>query len=104
MRKSGLRAENEKIRFDKIFWNENVCALSACLSAKQMQLYLITGICATLISDQGHRADMGRFRPVCGKCMRATDWAEKGNGVKHSENVGAFMANCDFEVVFEMIY
>ncbi len=38
------------------------------------------------------------------KCMRATDWAEKGNGVKHSENVGAFMANCDFEVVFEMIY
>ncbi len=37
--------ENEKMfltRFDKIFWNENVCALSACLSAKQMQLYLIT--------------------------------------------------------------
>ncbi len=30
--------------------------------------------------------------------MRATDWAEKGNGVKHNENVGAFMANCDFEV------
>ncbi len=29
-------------RFDKIFWNENVCVLSACLSAKQMQLYLIT--------------------------------------------------------------
>ncbi len=24
-------------------WNENVCALSACLSEKQMQLYLITG-------------------------------------------------------------
>ncbi len=52
------KAENEKMfltRFDKIFWNENVCALSACLSAKQMQLYLITEeVCATLITNQGH--------------------------------------------------
>ncbi len=48
-------AENEKIRFNKIFWNENVCALSACLSEKQMQLYLITEeVCATLITNQGH--------------------------------------------------
>ncbi len=30
-------------RFDKIFWNENVCALSAASSAKPMQLYLIPG-------------------------------------------------------------
>ncbi len=50
--------ENEKMfltRFDKILWNENVCVLSACLSEKQMQLYLITEeVCATLITNQGH--------------------------------------------------
>ncbi len=43
MRKSDLAGQKMFLtRFDKIFWNENVCALSACLSAKQMQLYLIT--------------------------------------------------------------
>ncbi len=43
MRKRGLAGQKMYLtRFDKIFWNENVCALSACLSAKQMQLYLIT--------------------------------------------------------------
>ncbi len=43
MRKSGLTGQKMFLtRFDKIFWNENVCALSACLSEKQMQLYLIT--------------------------------------------------------------
>ncbi len=58
-------AENEKMfltRFNKIFWNENVCALSACLSEKQMQQYLITEeVCATLISNQGHWAALGLF-------------------------------------------
>ncbi len=92
-------AENEKIRFDKIFWNENVCALSACLSAKQMQLYLITGESAPHLSvTKGTEQTWATLGLFVRKCMRATDWAEKGNGVKHSENVGAFMANCDFEV------
>ncbi len=92
-------AENEKIRFDKIFWNENVCALSACLSEKQMQLYLITGESAPHLSvTKGTEQTWATLGLFVRKCMRATDWAEKGNGVKHSENVGAFMANCDFEV------
>ncbi len=43
-------AENETISFNKIFWNENVCVLSACLSEKQMQLYLITGKSAPHLS------------------------------------------------------
>ncbi len=97
-------AENEKIRFNKIFWNENVCALSACLSEKQMQLFLITGKSAPHLSltkaTEQTWAALGLF---VRKCMRATDWAEKGNGVKHSENVGAFMANCDFEVAVQRI-
>ncbi len=63
MRKSGLTGQKMFLtRFDKIFWNENVCALSACLSEKQMQLYLITEeVCATLITNQGHWAEMGRL-------------------------------------------
>ncbi len=58
MRKSGLAGQKMFLtRFDKIFWNENVCVLSACLSEKQIQLYLITEeVCAMLISDQGHWA------------------------------------------------
>ncbi len=97
MRKSGLTGQ--KMRFDKIFWNDNVCALSACLSEKQMQLYLITGESAPHLSvTKGNEQTWAALGLFVRKCMRATDWAEKGNGVKHSENVGAFMANCDFEV------
>ncbi len=92
-------AENEKIRFDKIFWNENVvCAFSLPVRKTNAAVFDNGGVCATLISNQGHRADMGRFRPVCEKMHESpTDWAERETGVKHSENVGAFMANCDFE-------
>ncbi len=64
MRKSGLTGQKMFLtRFDKIFWDENVCVLSACLSEKKLiQLYLITGeVCATLISDQGHWAALGLF-------------------------------------------
>ncbi len=97
-------AENEKIRFNKIFWNENVCALSACLSEKQMQLFLITGKSAPHLSltkaTEQTWAALGLF---VRKCMKATDWAEKGNGVKHSENVWAFMEECEFEVAVQRI-
>ncbi len=67
---------------------------------KQMQMFMITGksaphLSATKDTEQTWAA-LGLF---VRKCRKATDWAEKGNGEKHSENVGAFMANCDFEVV-----
>ncbi len=65
-------------RFDKIFWNENVCVLSACLSEKQIQLYLITReVCATLISNQGHWAASRLF---WGKCMTATEGLKREEG------------------------
>ncbi len=51
MRKSGLAGQKMFLtRFNKIFWSENVCALSACLSEKQMRLYLITGQSAPHLS------------------------------------------------------
>ncbi len=97
-------AENEKIRFNKIFWNENVCALSACLSEKQMQLFLIMGKSAPHLSltkaTEQTWAALGLF---VRKCMKATDWAEKPNGEQHSENVGAFMEECEFEVAVQRI-
>ncbi len=80
-------AENETIRFNKIFWNENVCVLSACLSEKQMQLYLITEDSAPHVSlmkvTEQKKAALGLL--VRG-FISATDWAEKPNGQKYSEN------------------
>ncbi len=71
-----------------------MCALSACLSEKQMQLYLITGESAPHLSvTKGTEQTWAALGLFVRKCMKATDWAEKGNGVKHSENVGAFMAD-----------
>ncbi len=63
-----------------------MCVLSACLSEKQMQLYLITEeVCASLITNQGHRAERGRFRPVCEKMHESHRRAEKGRGEKDIE-------------------
>ncbi len=79
MRKSGLTGQKMFLtRFNKIFWNENVCVLSACLSEKQIQLYLITGeVCATLITNQGHWAALGLF---VRKCMRTTEGLKREEG------------------------
>ncbi len=74
-------AENETISFNKIFWNENVCVLSACLSEKQMQLYLITGKSAPHLSlakaTEQKWAALGLF---VRKCMRATEGLKREEG------------------------
>ncbi len=95
-------AENETIRFNKIFWTENVCALSACLSEKQIQLYLITGQSAPHLSvikaAEQKWEEIGLF---VRKCLSATDWIEKPNGQKHSRNAGVFMEECEFDVAVQ---
>ncbi len=95
-------AENETIRFNKIFWTENVCALSACLSEKQIQLYLITGQSAPHLSvikaTEQKWEEIGLF---VRKCLSATDWIEKPNGQKHSRNAGVFMEECEFDVAVQ---
>ncbi len=93
MRKSGLAGQKMFLtRFNKIFWSENVCALSACLSEKQMRLYLITGQSAPHLSvikaTEQKWEEIGLF---VRKCLSATDWIEKPNGQKHSRNAGVFM-------------
>ncbi len=71
-------AENVLTRFDKIFWSENVCVLSACLSEKQMRLYLIAGQSAPHLSvikaTEQKWEEIGLF---VRKCLSATDWIEK---------------------------
>ncbi len=69
MRKSGLAGQKMfLIRFNKIFWTENVCALSAMPVRKtNSAVFDNRPVCASLISNQGHRAEMGRNRPVCEK-------------------------------------
>ncbi len=76
MRKSGLTGQKMFLtRFDKIFWNENVCALSACLSAKQMQLFLITGKSAPRLSlTKATEQKWAALSLFVRKGMRATDW------------------------------
>ncbi len=82
MRKSGLTGQKMFLtRFDKIFWNENVCVLSACLSEKQIQLYLITEDSAPRLSvtkatePWSPNAALGLF---VRKCMRATEGLKRG--------------------------
>ncbi len=97
-------AENETIRFNKIFWNENVCVLSACLSEKQMQLYLITGKSAPHLSlTKATEQKWAALGLLVREFISATDWAEKPNGQKHSENEGVFMEECEFEVAVQRI-
>ncbi len=103
MRKSGLTGQKMFLtRFDKIFWNENVCVLSACLSEKQIQLYLITGQSAPHLSvikaTEQKWEEIGLF---VRKCLSATDWIEKPNGQKHSRNAGVFMEECEFDVAVQ---
>ncbi len=79
-----------------------MCVLSACLSEKQMQLYLITEDSAPHVSlmkvTEQKKAALGLL--VRG-FISATDWAEKPNGQKYSENEGVFMEECEFDVAVQ---
>ncbi len=35
--------KGETLSFDKMFWTKNVCAVSVCLTEKQLTFYLLTG-------------------------------------------------------------
>ncbi len=55
MRKSGLTGQKMFLkRFDKIFWNENVCAFSLPVSKTNAAVFDNRGLCVSLISNQGH--------------------------------------------------
>ncbi len=66
-----------------------MCA--ACLSEKQIQLYLINrGLCASLSVDKATEQKWEEIGLFVRKCLSATDWIEKPNGQKHSRNAGVF--------------
>ncbi len=75
--------ENEKMfltRFDKIFWNENVCAFSLPVRKTNAVVFDNGEVCATLISDQGQRADWAALSLFVKKCMRATEGLKREEG------------------------
>ncbi len=81
-----------------------MCVLSACLSKKQMQLYLITGKSAPHLSlTKATEQKWAALGLLVREFISATDWAEKPNGQKHSENEGVFMEECEFEVAEQRI-
>ncbi len=76
--------------------------LSACLSEKQIQLYLITGQSAPHLSViKATEQKWEEISLFVRKCLSATDWIEKPNGQKHSRNVGVFMEECEFDVAVQ---
>ncbi len=84
-------AENETIRFNKIFWSENVCCAFGMPVRKTNEAVLITGQSAPHLSvikaTEQKWEEIGLF---VRKCLSATDWIEKPNGQKHSGNAGVF--------------
>lgn len=90
------------MKFDKIFWTENVCVcvLSVSLNEQQLQCYLMTEesvphlFVSNVIKQQWK--DLGFF--FVKKCLQATDWVEVDKDIAQSKSVGAFKSNCDFDV------
>ncbi len=54
-----------------------MCAFSLPVRKTNAAVFDNRGLCATLISNQGHRADMGLF---VRKCMRATEGLKREEG------------------------
>jgi len=86
--------ENESVKFDKIFWKENVCALSAVLTESQRSCYLMTENTACHLSVSKaisqHWRDVGLFVK---ECLSAKDWVKVDSQTAESESVGAFKSN-----------
>ncbi len=87
--------------FEKIFWTENMCAVSVSLTEKQLPFFLMSESVPHLSLSQAKEqtwAEMGGFVK---KCVDATDWCEISAGVKHSDSLGAFMSECKHEIEVE---
>ncbi len=96
--------KEETLSLDKIFWTENVCAVSVCLTKKQFQFCLIAEDSVPHLSLSKAReqtwSEVGVFVK---NCVDATDWCEISASVKHSESLGAFMSECKCEIEVERV-
>ncbi len=86
MKKTGLWEKKEKLSFEKIFWTENMCAVSVSLTEKQLSFFLISESVPHLSLSKAKEhtwAEMGGFVK---KCVDATDWCEISADVKQRES------------------
>lgn len=86
--------ENESVKFDKIFWTENVCVLCEFEWTTIAVLFNDRRECSPPICVECHKAAVERFRGFffffVKKCLQATDWVEVDKDIAQSKSVGAF--------------
>ncbi|KAL0150426.1 hypothetical protein M9458_054243 [Cirrhinus mrigala] len=96
--------ETETLSFDKMFWTDSVCALSACLTEAQSRQYQMTEQTVphlSLSKARGQKwSEVGLFVK---QCVDAGDWRETGPDLQHSESLKAFMMTLKCEVEVERV-
>ncbi|KAI2668497.1 Gag-pol polyprotein [Labeo rohita] len=96
--------ETETLNFDKMFWTDSVCALSACLTEAQSRQYQMTEQTVphlSLSKARGQKwSEVGLFVK---QCVDAEDWRETGPDLQHSESLKAFMMTFKCEVEVERV-
>ncbi|KAL0149321.1 hypothetical protein M9458_055359, partial [Cirrhinus mrigala] len=96
--------ETETLSFDKMFWTDSVCALSACLTEAQSRQYQMTEQTVphlSLSKARGQKwSEVGLFVK---QCVDAGDWRETGPDLQHSESLKAFMMTFKCEVEVERV-
>lgn len=79
-----------------------MCAVSVCLTEKQLQFYLMAEDSVPHLSLSKDRSQTGpRLDLFVKNCVYAKDWRQIGEGVNHSESLGAFMTECKHEIETE---
>ncbi|KAI2665523.1 hypothetical protein H4Q32_021838 [Labeo rohita] len=96
--------ETETLSFDKMFWTDSVCALSACLTEAQSRQYQMTEQTVPHLSLSKARGqkwyEVGLFVK---QCVDAGDWRETGPDLQHSESLGALMMTFECKVEVERV-
>ncbi|KAL0152111.1 hypothetical protein M9458_052542 [Cirrhinus mrigala] len=96
--------ETEILSFDKMFWTDSVCALSACLTEAQSRQYQMTEQTVphlSLCKARGQKwSKVGLFVK---QCVNAKDWRETGPDLQHSESLKAFMMTFECKVEVERV-
>lgn len=85
----------KKRRLGEMFWTENVCTISVCLTEKQLPFYLVAG--GSLSVSKARNLSWSET----GLFVKIYDWREIN--VKYSEKLGAFMFECRQEIEVESI-
>ncbi|XP_058617745.1 uncharacterized protein LOC131531182 isoform X1 [Onychostoma macrolepis] len=90
--------KGETLSFKKIFWKENMCAVSVGLTEKQLSFFLMSESVPHLSLSKAKEQAWAELGGFVKNCVDATDWCEISVGVKHSKSLEAFMSECKHEI------